>query len=130
MICHDCNTALTVHAIAHWDAMTEYTERHKCEQRLFDLEPSRTLHPESNNLTRRLYLGNGPNDPRYVRIAVNPGWWTVEQFGVALGVVAGTARDKLTGRHNTRRIGTQLDGIWFVETDTAIHLIQSERQAS
>ena len=124
-LCQDCNLALTRHAIKNWDALTAYIMRHECVHipQLFTIEESssRVSIAESRH-TRRLYIGNGAGDDRYIHVAINPSAWTVEQYAVAIGRAAGTARDQIWGRRG--RHGYKVDRTYFIDIEVAINLIQ------
>lgn len=101
-ICNHCNIAMTEHIIDNWDAATEWLfTRHECTPRLFELPyRDRLMHRHATGETRTLHLGQGPNDHRTVRISAVPGYVTIEQFAIFLGITPGTARDIVHGRLN------------------------------
>lgn len=122
-ICHDCNTALSEHIIHHWEDATKYLSTHECHPPLFDLQLDRTA-PSVSRVTRRLHIGNGAGDRRYVMVA-NHGVGrviTVEQMGVVMGVTAGTARDTVSGRRGNR--GITIAGTHFIEYESAHQLLK------
>jgi Recombination endonuclease VII len=122
-ICHDCNTALSEHIERHWDRAGEYLSRHECHPVLFDHPATRSVEC-SITTTRRLYIGNGAGDRRYVMIPTELAGrvLTIEQIGVAMGVAAGTARDMISGRRGKR--GITIDGTHFIEYESAHQLLK------
>lgn len=123
-LCDPCNTALTEHVIYHWDKATDWLfQRHRCAPRLLD--PGAPAQRRDFSLvgeTRSLHLGQGPRDPRTVRVSNKPGWVTLEQLAVFAGVTPGTVRDYYTRRrrsaaaqwHNKTMMVTYEDAIEYI----------------
>jgi len=109
--CHDCNLALTEHIIHHWDSATEWLfSKHQCNPQLFPLPaPASRRDFSLSGETRSLYLGQGRNDSRFVKVATRADEVTVEQLAVFLAVTPGTARDMVLGRQGriagARKVG-------------------------
>ena len=97
-ICGDCNISLTRNLIRNWEAATDYLSNHQCAPSLFDMPWSSRPKTVKKTQTQRCYFGNGENDPRYIMVSVDKSFITVEQLAGVLGVVAGTARDKVRKR--------------------------------
>lgn len=112
-LCDACNTTLTEHAIEHWDAIFK-AHCHECTARLFDVPRATDAGPRDRYGTRTVHLSNGAGDPRTYSASTLDGYITVEQFAVAMGVNAQTARDIASGRQNRRPLGEQINGTWFV----------------
>lgn len=108
----------------HADRIVSYLRRHRCPPRLFDDYALPVRMSKSNGITRRLYVGNGANDPRFIRISTVPGTVSVEQFAVSLGVVAGTARDIVTARRGGPSVGYSVNGTILVPTASLIEAIK------
>lgn len=131
-LCSACNTALTVHIEGHWSKAKEYLDRHICVPALFavDSEEPARVPADPARVTRRSYFGNGAGSRRFVIVSQIPGYVTVEQFAAVCGVVAGTARDVITGRHTGRMIGTRFrDGgsgpVWMVNHADTLNYLSS-----
>jgi hypothetical protein len=123
LICSDCNTALSRHLIQHLDSIVRYIDAHECPPSLFplaDVKRTSRRSPTETAESRRLYLGQGPHDPRFIRVSCIPGTFTVEQVAVMLQVAAGTARDLIYGRRG--RLGFMTNGTVLVEHHKAIAL--------
>lgn len=128
--CHDCNTAMTVHLIHHWASATNWLfERHQCPPQLFalPLPSSRRESCDHLSVTRKLYLGQGRNDGRYVRISTIDGMVTFEQVGPMAGVTPGTARDAIAGRRHSNSMAVKYRNTLLIPTAEAVNYI-TERQ--
>lgn len=123
-VCDDCNMALTEHLILHWDDASRYLATHTCTPRLFDHAANRMSRRPEPEGTRRVYIGNGSGDPRFVRVSTRPGMLTVEQLAAVLGVAAGTARDRVAGRRG--RCAVRLGNAWFVHHADALNILRSD----
>jgi len=109
---------MTEHLECHLQAVTDYLRRHECAPTLLVVPRSGRATIMESGPTKRLYLGQGRNDPRYIMKSTMPGLVTMEQMGAILGVTPGTARDHMHGRRN--RKGIELGGTFFVEHATVL----------
>lgn len=131
--CHDCNMAMTVHLIHHWTAATSWLfERHQCPPQLFALPvpSSRRDRRDDEAVTRKLYLGQGRNDGRYVRISKINGMVTFEQVGPMAGVTPGTARDQLAGRRQSGVTAVKYGTSLLIPTAEAVNYITERHQST
>ncbi len=126
-ICSACNTALTEHIETHWEAAGAYLSEHVHKTLPGIDAPVAQPQPRDNAVTRRLRMGQGPNDPRYVMASEDRSMMTVEQVAVSLGIVPGSARDLLWGRRSRR--GVLIEGTVFAAVPTTIELMQERGDA-
>jgi hypothetical protein len=111
---------MTQHMERHLQAISDYLRRHVCAPALLVVpRHARTPVGDGDGPTKRLYMGQGRDDPRYIMRSTVSGLVTMEQMGCILGVTPGTARDRLHGRRN--RKGIVLNGTFFVEHATALN---------